>query len=105
MRAADRPGRQTAGRGAGGSFSPRPAVRTEDLQLLATICLQVAVVLENASLHAERLRQQRLHQELAMARVQQGYLPHALEGFPDAASRFTARFFQLARWQATCTTS
>jgi serine phosphatase RsbU (regulator of sigma subunit)/pSer/pThr/pTyr-binding forkhead associated (FHA) protein len=59
--------------------------RIEDLQLLTTICLQVAVVLENSALHAERLRQQRLHQELAFAReIQQGFLPHELEGFPGA---------------------
>lgn len=59
--------------------------RFEDLQLLTTICLQVAVVLENAALHAERLREQRLHQELAFAReIQQGFLPQELEGFPGA---------------------
>ncbi len=53
-----------------------------DLQLLTAIALQVAVVLENAALHAERLRQERLHQELAMARdIQQGYLPDELEDF------------------------
>lgn len=54
----------------------------EDLQLLTAIALQVAVVLENAALHGERLRQQRLQQELAMARdIQQGYLPDELEDF------------------------
>jgi sigma-B regulation protein RsbU (phosphoserine phosphatase) len=59
--------------------------RIEDLQLLTAVCLQVAVVLENAGLHAEILREQRLHQELALAReIQQGFLPHELEGFPDA---------------------
>lgn len=68
--------------------------RGEDLQLLATICLQVGVVLENAALHAERLRQQRLHQELAMAReIQQGYLPHALDGFPDASFEIHGEVF------------
>jgi len=61
------------------------AFRTEDLQLLTTVCLQVAVVLENATLHAERLREERLHQELALAReIQQGFLAHDLEGFPHA---------------------
>ena len=59
--------------------------RFEDLQLLTTVCIQVAVVLENAVLHAERLREQRLHQELAFAReIQQGFLPQELEGFPAA---------------------
>jgi len=56
----------------------------EDLQLLTAIGLQVAVVLENAALHGERLRQERLHQELALARdIQQGYLPDELDGFPS----------------------
>lgn len=59
--------------------------RSEDLQLLATICLQMSVALENAELHAERLREQRLRQELAFAReIQQGFLPTELEGFPQA---------------------
>jgi sigma-B regulation protein RsbU (phosphoserine phosphatase) len=59
--------------------------RIEDLQLLTAVCLQVAVVLENAGLHAEILREQRLHQELALAReIQQGFLPQELEGFPNA---------------------
>jgi sigma-B regulation protein RsbU (phosphoserine phosphatase) len=54
----------------GKSFSP------EDLQLLTTIGLQVKVVLENASLHAELIREERLRQELALAReIQQGFLP------------------------------
>src|SRR5207245_6609062 len=45
-------------------------------QLLTTICLEVAVVLENASLHAELMREERLRQELALAReIQQGFLP------------------------------
>lgn len=61
------------------------AFRTEDLHLLTTISLQVAVALENAQLHAERLQEERLHQELAFAReIQQGFLPAELEGFPNA---------------------
>jgi serine phosphatase RsbU (regulator of sigma subunit)/pSer/pThr/pTyr-binding forkhead associated (FHA) protein len=48
----------------------------EDLQLLTAIGLQVAVVLENAALHAELLREERFRQELALAReIQQGFLP------------------------------
>jgi len=55
----------------------------EDLKLLAAVALQVAVVVENAALHAQRLREQRLHQEIAMARdIQQGFLPDELEDFP-----------------------
>jgi serine phosphatase RsbU (regulator of sigma subunit) len=61
------------------------AFRIEDLQLLTAVCLQVAVVLENAALHTEILQEQRLHQELELAReIQQGFLPHELEGFPNA---------------------
>jgi serine phosphatase RsbU (regulator of sigma subunit) len=59
--------------------------RGQDLQLLTAVSMQVATVLENASLHMERLREQRLMQELALAReIQQGFLPHELEGFPAA---------------------
>ncbi|MCI0377560.1 MAG: SpoIIE family protein phosphatase [Gemmataceae bacterium] len=50
--------------------------RVEDLQLLTTISLQVAVVLENVELHAQRLREERYLRELALAReIQQGFLP------------------------------
>ena len=59
--------------------------RVDDLHLVTAISMQVAVVLENVSLHAEKLREERLMQELAMARdIQEGYLPEELEGFPDA---------------------
>jgi serine phosphatase RsbU (regulator of sigma subunit)/pSer/pThr/pTyr-binding forkhead associated (FHA) protein len=57
-------------------FRPGAPFRSEDLNLLATVALQVAVVLDNASLHAERLREERLRQELALAReIQQGFMP------------------------------
>lgn len=66
-------------------FRPGGGFRTEDLQLLTAIGLQVGVVLENQALHAERLREERLHQELALAReIQQGLLPQELVGFPQA---------------------
>jgi serine phosphatase RsbU (regulator of sigma subunit) len=66
----------------------------EDLQLLTAIGLQVAVVLENVGLHAERLRQERLHQELALARdIQQGYLPDELEDFPQASFDIFGRVY------------
>ena len=59
--------------------------RLEDLHLLTAISMEVSVVLENVSLHAEKLREQRLMQELALAHeIQEGYLPDELEGFPDA---------------------
>jgi sigma-B regulation protein RsbU (phosphoserine phosphatase) len=44
--------------------------------------LHAAIVLDNASLHQEVLREQRLHHELMMARdIQQGYLPADFEDF------------------------
>src|SRR5581483_12343507 len=52
--------------------------------LLTAIGMQVSVVLENVALHAERLREERLLQELSLAReIQQSYLPEELEGFPE----------------------
>jgi sigma-B regulation protein RsbU (phosphoserine phosphatase) len=48
----------------------------DDLQLLTAVALQAAVVLENASLHAELVREARLRQEVEMAReIQEGFLP------------------------------
>jgi serine phosphatase RsbU (regulator of sigma subunit)/pSer/pThr/pTyr-binding forkhead associated (FHA) protein len=59
------------------------AFRNEDLQLLTACCLLMSVVLENAALHAERLREERFRQEVALAReIQQGFLS---QNFPDAA--------------------
>jgi serine phosphatase RsbU (regulator of sigma subunit) len=55
---------------------PGTAFGDEDLEVLTAVALQVAVVLENAALHAERLEEERLRQEVALAReIQQGYLP------------------------------
>jgi phosphoserine phosphatase RsbU/P len=66
--------------------------RSEDLHLLGTVGLQVAVVLENAALHVELLRKQRQDQELAMAReIQQGFLPTEFEQFKDAGFELFAR--------------
>jgi sigma-B regulation protein RsbU (phosphoserine phosphatase) len=70
------------------------AFRVEDLHLLTTISLQVTVALENANLHAERLQEERLHQELAFAReIQQGFLPNELEGFPKADFEIVGRVY------------
>jgi sigma-B regulation protein RsbU (phosphoserine phosphatase) len=56
--------------------------RSDDLHLLTTICMQVAIVLDNAALHAELLREERFRQELALAReIQQGFLPSEFEEF------------------------
>jgi sigma-B regulation protein RsbU (phosphoserine phosphatase) len=64
----------------------------EDLELLTAVGLQVAVVLENAALHAERLREERLRQELALARdIQQSFLPANFDGFPNDDPELFAR--------------
>ena len=48
----------------------------EDLEMLTAIALQAGVVLQNAAYHVERIREERLHQELLMARdIQQMFLP------------------------------
>lgn len=68
--------------------------RVEDLYLLTALGMEVAVVLENVSLHAEKLREQRLMQELALAQeIQQGYLPGELEDFPGADFEIFGRVF------------
>jgi serine phosphatase RsbU (regulator of sigma subunit) len=55
---------------------PGTAFRSEDLELLTTVGLQVGVVLENVALYAEHVREARFRQELAMAReIQEGFLP------------------------------
>jgi serine phosphatase RsbU (regulator of sigma subunit) len=75
-------------------FSQGIGFRSEDLHLLTAVALQVTVVLENVSLHAERLREERLRQEVAMAQdIQQGYLPEELEEFPDADFEILGRVF------------
>src|SRR5262249_52416978 len=68
--------------------------RVEDLHLLTAISLQVAVVLELAALHTEKLREERLRQELAFAReIQQGFLPSELEGLPGGDFEILGRVF------------
>src|SRR5262249_53411751 len=63
--------------------------RSEDLQLLSTICLQMAVVLDNANLHAELMREERLRQELALAReIQFGFLPTDFDQFQNGFELF-----------------
>lgn len=68
--------------------------RIEDLHMLTALSMQVVIVLENVALHAEKLREERLMQELAMARdIQEGYLPEELEGFPDADFEMVGRVY------------
>lgn len=67
-----RPG---TGGGTGGPLTLH-GFRKDDLEMLTAVAMQVAVVLENAALHAEQLRQARLHQDLLLAReIQQAFLP------------------------------
>src|SRR5262249_12336572 len=64
---------------------PSLAFRGNDLELLTTVGLLVAVVLENASMHAELLREERLRQELVMAReIQESFLPTDFEPLGDS---------------------
>ena len=64
----------------GVSFKP------DDLELLTAIALQVSVVLQNAAYHIESLREQRLRQEIRMAReIQQQFLPDAFNLFAPSA--------------------
>jgi sigma-B regulation protein RsbU (phosphoserine phosphatase) len=52
------------------------AFRREDLEVLTALSIQVGVVLENAALHEEQIKQARLHQDLLLAReIQQAFLP------------------------------
>ena len=54
--------------------------KAEDLELLTAVCLQASVVVENAALHAEHLREAQLRQELLLAReIQQSFLPTDFE--------------------------
>lgn len=75
-------------------FRGGPGFKVEDLHVLTAVCLQVTVVLENVELHSQRLQEERLQQELALAReIQQGYLPRTLDGFPDANFEILGRVF------------
>lgn len=78
-------------------FQPGHPFATGDLQLLTTICYQAAIALDNAHLHQELLKEERLRQELQLAnRIQQGYLPDdwhdtRSQGFEILARVFPAR--------------
>jgi serine phosphatase RsbU (regulator of sigma subunit) len=71
---------------------PGLAFRSTDLELLAAVSLHVATVLENATLHAERLREVRLRQELLLARdIQQSFLPTQSDPLGPAGPEVCAR--------------
>ena len=75
-------------------FRQGAGYRVEDLQLLTALALQVAVVLENVELHGQLLREERLHQELALAReIQQGFLPRQVDGLPLGDLEILGRVF------------
>lgn len=58
------------------TLDQRSRFREDDLVVLATVALQAAIVVENAQLHEETLRQQAVDKELQLARrVQRGFLP------------------------------
>jgi sigma-B regulation protein RsbU (phosphoserine phosphatase) len=71
---------------------PGHAFSANDLELLAALAIQVSTVLENADLHAERLREERLRQELRLARdIQQSFLPADFALFEDGDPELFAR--------------
>jgi phosphoserine phosphatase RsbU/P len=60
---------------------PGQGFRREDLEVLTALSIPVGVVLENAALHAEQMRQARMHQDLLLAReIQQAFLPTDFAG-------------------------
>ncbi len=68
--------------------------KVDDLHLLTAVAMEVSIVLDNAALHVEKLREQRLLQELALAHdIQEGYLPDELEGFPNADFEIFGRVY------------
>jgi serine phosphatase RsbU (regulator of sigma subunit) len=55
---------------------PSATFRRDDLEVLTAVGMQAAVALDNAALHAELLRDERLRVEVGMARdIQRGFLP------------------------------
>jgi serine phosphatase RsbU (regulator of sigma subunit) len=71
---------------------PGQAFSRQDLELLTAVGIQAAVVMENAALHAERLREERLRQELMLARdIQQAFLPTNFEVPTDRRPELFAR--------------
>ncbi|MHB1421680.1 MAG: SpoIIE family protein phosphatase [Gemmataceae bacterium] len=71
---------------------PGHAFHANDLELLAALAIQVSTVLENATLHAERLREERFRQELLLARdIQLSFLPADFELFENGDPELFAR--------------
>jgi serine phosphatase RsbU (regulator of sigma subunit)/pSer/pThr/pTyr-binding forkhead associated (FHA) protein len=60
-----------------------------DLDMLTAIGMQAALVLQNAAYHAERLKEERMRQELLLARdIQQQFLPHDFSVAGDTAELY-----------------
>ncbi|HWG43096.1 MAG TPA: SpoIIE family protein phosphatase [Gemmataceae bacterium] len=68
------------------------AFRPDDLELLTAIAIHVSMVVENAALHAQQLREERLRQELRLARdIQQSFLPADFAVFENGDPELFAR--------------
>jgi serine phosphatase RsbU (regulator of sigma subunit)/pSer/pThr/pTyr-binding forkhead associated (FHA) protein len=68
---------------------PGQVFKHEDLETLTAIGLQASTVLQNAAYHAERLREERLRQEIMLAReIQQQFLPHEFDVAGPTAELF-----------------
>ena len=71
---------------------PGQVFRPADLELLTAVCLQASVVVENAALYAEHLREAQLRQEIQFAReIQQSFLPTAFDPLGAAGPELFAR--------------
>jgi serine phosphatase RsbU (regulator of sigma subunit) len=65
------------------------AFKPDDLEMLTAIALQAAVVLQNAAFHAERIREERLRQEVLLARdIQARFLPEDFSVVGSGAELF-----------------
>jgi sigma-B regulation protein RsbU (phosphoserine phosphatase) len=72
----------------------RMAFSEDDLELVTAVALQVAVVLDNAALHAEKIREERFRQELKLAReIQQGFLPTNFDSLGGDCYELFARVY------------
>ncbi len=87
-------------------FRQGSGYQVEDLQLLTALALQVAVVLENVELHGQLLREERLHQELALcARFSKVFCRARWTGCRWETWRFWAAFSPPGKWPAISTTT
>lgn len=58
------------------TLDQRSRFRQDDLEVLASVARQAAIVIENANLHESALRQERVERDLELAhQVQRGFLP------------------------------